>query len=208
MRLGVALAYRAFVRCSEPPVASRPCGLQSRDAFAPVALLCTCLRGAACAIPRRAVLGAPCMAGQGWCPDCGWRGSGPIVRTGLRSARVVSPGARAGSGWCRLIALLRSPCRVAARPGPGHRDPASRARCALGTRPPAMAVCSRQLPARETLPRAVPVAACAVLVFFLAIVGVRCAGQSTGSQPSLGCDGQRVACWSSQCARLCRSQGL
>lgn len=46
-----------------------------------------------------------------------------------------------------------------------------------------------------TLPRAVSVAACAVMVFFLAIVGVRCAGQSTGSQPSLGCDGQRVACW-------------
>ena len=33
--LGVALAGRAFVRGSEPPLASCPCGLQSRDACAP-----------------------------------------------------------------------------------------------------------------------------------------------------------------------------
>jgi hypothetical protein len=81
MCLGVALAGRTFVLRIEPSVASHPFGLQSHDAFAPLALRAALASGGtACAIPRRAALGAPCAAGQGLRPDrmAGLRSGNPL----------------------------------------------------------------------------------------------------------------------------------
>ena len=98
----------------------------------------------------------------------------------VKSARVASPSARAGRGW-----VTRD--RPAEIPAPGRcpawpRPPApgqSRAWCP----PPGNGGSSGQLPARETRPRAAPVAACALLM----PCEVRYAGQPCGFTGSARC---------------------
>ncbi len=127
-------------------MASRPCGLQSRDAFSPVALRAALASGGtACAIPRRAVLGAPCVAGQGLGPDrmAGFR-SDSAQRADVGVLREISArGFAWREGWQRLVsgdhpAEIPAPGRCPAWPWPPGPDQ-SRTFARLGVRPPVTA---------------------------------------------------------------------
>ena len=91
-------------------------------------------------------------------------------------------------------------------PGPGQSR-ALRAWCPT----PGDGGPSGQRPARETRPRAAPVAACAVRGLCRCCACSAAPANPAGSPAPLGADGQRVSCGcrqSIQCARLRRSQGL
>ena len=103
------------------------------DVYAPWALRaarCACLRGTAVAIPRRAVLGAPCVAGQGLRPDrlVGFR-SGCANWADVGVPREVSArGFAWREGWQRRVlpdcpAVIPAPGRCPVwpwPPGPGQ----------------------------------------------------------------------------------------
>ena len=160
--------------------------------------------------PRAAPVAAcallmPCevrYAGQ----PCGFTGTGALCDNSAR-------GFAWRESWKRRVSRDRPagpPRRVAVRPGPGRRGPASRARSRAWCPTPGDGGPSGQRPAQETRPRAAPFTACALQVFCRAPCAVRCAGQPCGFTgfARVRWSARGLLLSSCQCARRCRSQGL